>query len=57
MPVPEPMHDKSEKDYRDSYEELTGISLRQCPACHQGQMITIETIDGITTRPSIQDTS
>src|SRR5216684_3466657 len=57
MPVPEPMHDQSEKDYRDSYEELTGISLRQCPACHQGQMITIETIDGITTRPSIQDTS
>ena len=57
MPVPEPMHDQSEKDYRDNYEELTGISLKQCPACHQGQMITIETIDGITTRPSIHDTS
>ena len=57
MPVPEPFHDQSEKDYRDHYEELTGVSLKECPACHQGQMVTIETIDGITIRPPIQDTS
>jgi hypothetical protein len=62
MPVSEPLHDhsehdQSEQDYRDHYEELTGVSLRQCPACHQGQMVTIETFDGITTRPPIQDTS
>jgi Putative transposase len=25
MPVPEPFRDQSEKDYRDSYEELTGF--------------------------------
>ena len=57
MPVPEPLHDQSEHDYRDHYEELTGVSLRQCPACHQGQMVTIETFDRVTTRPPIQDTS
>jgi putative transposase len=57
MPVPESLHDQSEHDYRDHYEELTGVSLKQCPACRQGQMIIIETIDGITTRPPIQDTS
>ncbi len=57
MPVSEPLHDQSEQDYRDHYEELTGVSLRQCPPCHQGQMVTIETFDGITTRPPIQDTS
>src|SRR5580693_7912074 len=27
------------KDYRDQYEELTGISLRLCPLCRRGQMI------------------
>lgn len=57
MPVPEPLQDQTEQDYRDHYEELTGLSLRQCPACHQGQMVTIETFDSITTRPPIQDTS
>jgi hypothetical protein len=57
MPVPEPLHDQSEQDYLDHYEELTGVSLKECPACHQGQMVTIETIDGITIRPPIQDTS
>ncbi len=57
MPVPEPLHDQSEQDYRDHYEELTGVSLKECPACHQGQMVTIETIDAITIRPPIRDTS
>jgi putative transposase len=32
MPVPEPLLDQSEQDYRDSYEELTGVSLKECPA-------------------------
>jgi hypothetical protein len=45
------------KDYRDHYKELPGVSLKECPACHQGQMVTIETLDGVTTRPPIQDTS
>ena len=57
MPSPEPSDGQSERDYRDHYEQLTGVSLKQCPACHQGQMIIIETFDSITIRPPIQDTS
>jgi hypothetical protein len=57
MPSPEPSDGQAERDYRDHYEQLTGISLKRCPACHQGQMTIIETFDRITTRPPIQDTS
>jgi Putative transposase/Transposase zinc-binding domain len=32
---------KPEKDYYERYEELTGRSLRQCPHCHQGQMVKV----------------
>ena len=28
-------------DYRDVYEKLTGQSLRDCPACHRGQIVVI----------------
>jgi hypothetical protein len=27
-------------DYRDRVEALTGVSLRVCPMCHEGQMVT-----------------
>lgn len=29
-------------DYRDRYETLTGVSLRECPACHRGRMLCVE---------------
>ena len=29
-------------DYRDRYEQLTGISLRDCPVCGRGHMVCIE---------------
>jgi hypothetical protein len=32
MPIPEPLHDQSEQDYRDSYEDLAGVSLKESPA-------------------------
>jgi hypothetical protein len=32
---------KPEKDYYERYQELTGRSLRQCPHCHQGQMVKV----------------
>jgi len=32
----------AEKDYQDRYEELTGISLRQCPECKQGRMMMVQ---------------
>ncbi|MET3583795.1 hypothetical protein ABID19_006861 [Mesorhizobium robiniae] len=57
MPVAEPSDSRRAKDYRDRYEDVTGNSLRQCPACRQGQMIIIETFDGVTGRPPYQDTS
>jgi len=34
-----PRQDKP--DYRDLYQQLTGKSLRECPVCHQGQMVVI----------------
>ncbi|MGC5845226.1 IS91 family transposase [Mesorhizobium abyssinicae] len=57
MPAPEPSVEPIERDYRDRYEDLTGHSLRQCPACHQGQMIVIEVFDGVTGPPPYWDTS
>lgn len=57
MPAPGPLDGQPQKDYRDHYEELVGVSLKQCPACHQGRMVAVETFDGITTHPPIQDTS
>src|SRR5690348_2588882 len=32
------------EDYRDRHEELTGVSLRECPVCHRGRMFRIETL-------------
>jgi len=44
MPVAvDPIHAMAaEKDYRERYEELTGVSLHQCPQCKQGRMLVIE---------------
>ncbi len=42
------------QDYRDRYEQLTGVSLRQCPVCHHGIMVEIEEIPA---KPAILDTS
>jgi Putative transposase len=41
---------KSERDFRDRYEQLTGISLRLCPVCHRDHMIRVE-------RPAVAGTS
>jgi hypothetical protein len=57
MPPLEPKSQETKKDYRDYYEELTGMSLKTCPICHQGHMAVIEIFEGATTRPPINDTS
>lgn len=57
MPLAELSVDPSEKDYRDRCEDLTEHSLRESPACHQGQMIIIEIFDGGTGPPPYRDTS
>jgi Putative transposase/Transposase zinc-binding domain len=40
MPADPPPTEES-KEYRERYEELTGYSLRECPFCHQGRMVTV----------------
>jgi hypothetical protein len=42
MPPPAATDGEVKKDYRDRYEELTGTSLKTCPACRRGQMVVIE---------------
>ena len=32
-------------DNRDRFEQLTGESLRQCPACRHGRMLCVETFE------------
>jgi len=66
MQPPEP-HCHVKKDYRERYEELTGKSLKTCPVCRQGQMVTTEVFqaggipppiwDNPITGPPIWDTS
>jgi hypothetical protein len=43
-PVPEAAADVPDQatDYRDRYQRLTGLSLRDCPHCGKGQMVRIE---------------
>ena len=45
-------------DYRDRYEQLTGRSLRRCPACGHGQMHRVHSFrPGALSRLSLPDTS
>jgi len=45
------------KDYRDRYEEITGVSLKSCPQCHHGTMIVIERFECAPCRAPRMDTS
>jgi hypothetical protein len=55
MPEPEP--DDTVKDYRDRCEELTGMSLWECPVCRHGRMIQVAVLQPGAPHPCIQDTS
>ena len=57
MPPPEPPDDQAAGDYRDQYQELTGTSLTECPACHQGRMVVIELLNPVKPCCPIHDTS
>jgi hypothetical protein len=46
---------KPDEDYRDRYEKLTGHSLRQCPVCHRGRMITVQLFAKVRAPPAIPD--
>jgi hypothetical protein len=53
-----PEKPKEGRDYRDKVEELTGVSLRQCPFCRQGQMVCIEVLAPVASQdPPSLDTS
>lgn len=45
------------RDYRDRYEQLTGFSLRECPACHQGCMVILKRLAAVSRQPAFTDTS
>ena len=45
------------KDYRNRYEEITGVSLKTCPQCHHGTMIVIERFECAPCRTPRMDTS
>jgi hypothetical protein len=57
MPQPEPPHDHAAGDYRDQYQELTGASLTECPACQRGRMVIIEVLKPAKPCRPIDDTS
>jgi len=59
MPKLEPKASASDKDYRDTYETLTGVSLCQCPVCQRGHMVLFRALQPITRVrvPIIIDTS
>jgi hypothetical protein len=43
--------------YRDQYQELTGTSLTECPACQRGRMVIIEVLKPAKPCRPIYDTS
>ena len=57
MPVPELIPAERSLDYRDRYEQLTGISLRNCPVCRHGHMLVVEVFGRVHHQPSTSDTS
>ena len=44
LQAPPPPPPEEPLDYMDRYQRLTGVSLRDCPQCGQGQMVRIESL-------------
>ena len=57
IPPPPAPNLEVKKDYRDRYEEITGVSLKTCPQCHHGTMIVIERFECAPCRAPRMDTS
>ncbi len=58
MQMPPPTVNREvNKDYRDRYEALTGVSLKTCPLCRCGTMVVVETFECTSSRAPIMDTS
>jgi hypothetical protein len=56
-PKKSPSEPATQEDYRDRYERLTGHSLRECPVCHRGRMISVKQLPEATFSPAIKNTS
>jgi Putative transposase/Transposase zinc-binding domain len=56
-PKPEPAVASGTVDYRDRVEALTGVSLRICRICHEGQMVALIVELGTWTAPAVINTS
>lgn len=54
---PPPAASGAVRDYRTFFEQLTGRSLRECPKCHVGHMVEIETRSRPLRIPECHDTS
>jgi hypothetical protein len=57
MPLPVVPDDQVAGDYRDQYQELTGTSLTECPACQRRRMVIIELLKPAKPCRPIYDTS
>ncbi len=57
MAPPNESSSQPQEDYHDRYERLTGHSLRECPVCHRGRMITVKLLARVRSPPAVPDTS
>jgi hypothetical protein len=57
VPPPAPPDDQAAGNYREQYQELTGSSLTECPACRRGRMVIIEVFKPPKPCRPIDDTS
>ena len=59
MPTPSPDRSVASGtgDYRDRLEALTGVSLRVCPICREGQMVAVIVDPRVWAAPAIVNTS
>jgi hypothetical protein len=55
--IPPPPACKEAPNYRDRYQEVTGSSLIECPACHRGRMVVVDVVSPTESSPPICDTS
>lgn len=57
LAVPQPPACEETRDYRAKYQEITGASLIECPACHRGNMLVIDVLSPTEPASPIWDSS
>jgi hypothetical protein len=55
--MPPPPAAEPVMEYRNRYEQLTGLSLWRCPVCRRGHMVAVQILPAACKRPAIADTS